>query len=280
MLRSTEGSKGGVMASRRRKTTRELVNQFRRGEKISMVTCYDYTFARLVEQSNIDAILVGDSLGNVIQGHDTPLPVTIADIIYHTQAVIRGNRSAHVIADMPFMSYQGSDEDGLRNAGRLMKEGGAQAVKVEGGEALCPMIRRMVSAGMPVVGHLGLTPQSVHAVGGYRLQGTTQPESSRLLADARALQEAGVYLLVLEMIPRELAAQVTEELDIPTIGIGAGPDTGGQVLVLYDLLGMNLEFQPKFLKRYQRLEESIVDALKDYVSEVRDGAFPGPDHSF
>lgn len=264
----------------RRKTTRDILALHHAGQPITMVTCYDYTFARLVEQADIDCILIGDSLGNVIQGHDTTLPVTIDDIVYHTRAVARGNATAHIVADMPFMSYQANDDDGLRAAGRLLKEGGAQAVKVEGGEALAPMVDRMTRAGIPVVGHLGLTPQSVHAFGGYRVQGRDDAAAAQLVADARALQDAGMYMLVLEMVPAPLAAQVTAELHIPTIGIGAGPHTSGQVLVIYDLLGLNSDFRPRFVKRFAELDGAATDALTAYCDEVRARTFPADEHSF
>ena len=264
----------------RRKTTRDLHNLYTANQPITMVTCYDYTFARLVDKAEIDCILVGDSLGNVIQGHETTLPVTVDDIVYHTRAVIRGCPGAHVIADMPFMSYQASADDGVRAAGRLLKEGGAQAVKVEGGEQLTPMIERMTRAGIPVVGHLGLTPQSVHAFGGYRVQGKSDEAAEQLVRDAHALQAAGIYMLVLEMVPRELARRVTEELAIPTIGIGAGPDTSGQVLVIYDLLGLNLEFRPRFLKHYAKLEEVVEAALAEYRDDVRERRYPADEHTF
>lgn len=266
--------------AKKRTTTRDLHAQYEAGHPITMVTCYDFTFARLVDKAGIECVLVGDSLGNVIQGHETTLPVTIDDIIYHTRAVTRGCPSAHIVADMPFMSYQASDDDGVRAAGRLLKKGGAQSVKVEGGEQLAPMIDRMVRAGIPVVGHLGLTPQSVHAFGGYRVQGKSDEAADRMLADARALQDAGVHMLVLEMVPAELARRVTEELSIPTIGIGAGADTSGQVLVIYDLLGLNLDFTPRFLKHYARLEETVTSSLKEYRDDVRERRFPTDDHAF
>ena len=264
----------------RRKTTRDIESLYRAGQPIAMVTCYDYTFARLVDKADIDCILVGDSLGNVVQGHDTTLPVTVDDIIYHTRAVMRGASSAHVIADMPFMSYQSSDDSGMRNAGRLLKEGGAQSVKVEGGEQLAPMVDRMVRAGIPVVGHLGLTPQSVHAFGGFRVQGKSDDAAEQLLRDARALQDAGAFMIVLEMVPAELGRRVTEALSIPTIGIGGGPHTSGQVLVIYDLLGLNLDFQPRFLKHFARLEDTVTAALESYRDEVRERSYPGDEHSF
>lgn len=245
-----------------------------------MVTAYDYTFARLVEMAEMDVILIGDSLGNVIQGHGTTVPVEVEDIIYHTRAVMRGTTTPHVVADLPFMSYQASDDEGMRNAGRLLKEGGAQAVKLEGGEAFAPLVRRLVGAGIPVVGHLGLTPQSVNVFGGYRVQGRDDEAAERLVQDALALQEAGIYMLVLEMVPADLADRVTRELSIPTIGIGAGSGTSGQVLVIQDLLGLNSEFKPRFVKRFAELESAVVDALKSYGQEVRDRSFPDDDHSF
>ena len=245
-----------------------------------MVTAYDYTFARLVEMAEMDVILVGDSLGNVIQGHGTTVPVEVEDIIYHTRAVMRGTTSPHVVADLPFMSYQASDDEGMRNAGRLLKEGGAQAVKLEGGQAFAPLVRRLVGAGIPVVGHLGLTPQSVNVFGGFRVQGRDEEAADRLVEDALSLQDAGIYMLVLEMVPAALAARVTEALSIPTIGIGAGNQTSGQVLVIQDLLGLNSEFKPRFVKCFAALESAVVDALRDYGREVRDRAFPDDDHSF
>ncbi len=250
------------------------------GEPISMVTCYDVTFARLVEAAEIDAILVGDSLGNVIQGHDTTLPVTVDDIIYHTRAVMRGTQGVHVVADMPFMSYQGNDDEGVYNAGRLLKEGGAQAVKLEGGAEIAPLVERIVRAGIPVCGHLGLTPQSVHAFGGYRVQAKSDEAGERLIADAKALQNAGAYMLVLEMVPAELATRVTEALDIPTIGIGAGANTSGQVLVIYDLLGLDLSFKPKFLKHFATLQNNVTEALQSYRDEVKERSYPDDEHSF
>lgn len=264
----------------RRKTTRDLGKLYADGEPISMVTCYDVTFARLVEAAEIDAILVGDSLGNVIQGHDTTLPVTVDDIIYHTRAVVRGTQRTHVVADMPFMSYQGSDDEGVHNAGRLLKEGGAQAVKLEGGAEIAPLVQRIVRAGIPVCGHLGLTPQSVHAFGGYRVQAKSADAAEKLVEDALALQDAGIYMLVMEMVPAELARRVTEALDIPTIGIGAGPTTSGQVLVIYDLLGLDMSFKPKFLKHFATLQNDVTAALEAYRGEVKERTFPDDDHSF
>lgn len=264
----------------RRKTLRDIHRLYKSDQPLTMVTAYDFTFARLVELASLDIILIGDSLGNVIQGLDTTVPVTVDDIIYHTRAVLRGNQSAHIVADLPFMSYQASEEDGIRNAGRLLKEGGAQAVKLEGGAHLAGLVRRLSQAGIPVVGHLGLTPQSVHAFGGFHLQAKEEAAQNELIADALALQEAGIYMLVLEMVPADLAARVTEKLSIPTIGIGAGNQTSGQVLVIQDLLGMNTSFKPRFVKHFASLEENIVGALEDYGASVRDRTFPDDDHSY
>ena len=249
------------------------------GRKIVMITCYDATFARLVERAGADAILVGDSLGMVIQGHDTTVPGTLDDMIYHCRAVARGCQKPHLVGDLPFGTYQGGPQDALRAATRLLKEGGVQAVKLEGGQRVLDSVRLLTEAGIPVMGHLGLTPQSVHQLGGWKLQGRTATAAERLLADARALQEAGAYSLVLEGIPAPLAAQVTAALDIPTIGIGAGPDCDGQVLVLYDLLGLDERFNPKFLKKYADLSSLAREAIGAYADEVRDGQFPTAAHS-
>jgi len=247
---------------------------------ISMVTAYDATFARLFDQTGIDVLLVGDSLGMVIQGRESTLEVTVDDMIYHTRSVVRGAERAHVVADMPFMSYQVDAAEGLRNAGRLMKEGHAHAVKLEGGAEYAPTVARIVGAGIPVMGHIGLLPQSVHAMGGYRVQGRTASEARRILEDARALAEAGAYALVLEGVPAELAARVTADLDVPTIGIGAGPGCDGQVLVGYDLLGLNLGHRPKFVRAFAELGTATVDAARAYVEAVRDGSFPTEAHAY
>lgn len=264
----------------RRKTIRDLARTYQNGEKLTMVTCYDYTFARLVQRADIDVILVGDSLGNVIQGHETTIPVEVEDIIYHTRAVVRGNSTALVLADMPFLSYQACDDEGIRNAGRLLKEGGAQAVKLEGGAHLAPMVERMVRAGIPVCGHLGLTPQSVHAFGGFRVQARAEEAADRLIQDAVALEQAGAFMIVVEMIPAELGKRVSEAVNIPIIGIGAGSQTDGQVLVIYDMLGLNKDFRPKFVKHFASLEETVVEALETYRDEVRAGEYPTDDYSF
>ena len=263
----------------KRISTHQIRKKGRDGEKIVMVTCYDATFARLIEAADVDAILVGDSLGMVVQGHEHTIPVTLDDIIYHCRAVGRGCSRPHLIADLPFGTYQVSTDDALRSASRLLKDGGAQAVKLEGGEHCAEVVYRMTQAGIPVMGHLGLTPQSVHQFGGYRIQGRSVSAAEKLVVDARALQDAGCYSLVLEGIPAPLAATVTEALYVPTIGIGAGPDCDGQVLVLYDLLGLDDRFNPKFLKKYDDLSGRVVDAVSRYAAEVRAEEFPAAQHS-
>lgn len=250
------------------------------GERIGMLTCYDATFARLLDGVGVDVLLVGDSLGNVIQGEKTTLPVTVDQMIYHLRAVNRGVQRAHVVGDMPFMSYQASVDEAVKNAGRLVAEGGAEAVKLEGGAEFEDVIRKIVRAGIPVMGHIGLTPQAVHRMGGYVIQGRDEEKAARLIADAKALEEAGCYSLVLEGIPTEVATEITSQLSIPTIGIGAGPVCDGQVLVIYDLLGMDPSFSPKFVKRYAQLHEVIGGAVRTYLDEVRGGAFPSEAHSF
>lgn len=264
---------------KKRISTRQIRKWGVDGRKISMVTCYDATFARLVEEAGADAILIGDSLGMVIQGHDHTLPVTLDEIIYHCRAVARGCSRPHLVGDLPFGTYQGSIDDAVMNAARLMKEGGVQAVKLEGGARYAPAVERMTGAGIPVMGHLGLTPQSVHQFGGYRVQGRTPDAAERLLTDARALEAAGCYALVLEGIPAPLARDVSAALAIPTIGIGAGPHCGGQVLVLYDLLGLDEGFSPKFVKKYANLHRAVVDAVRGFGEEVRAGAFPTDEHA-
>ncbi len=260
------------------------INDFARAKRektpISMVTCYDYGFARLVEKSNIDTVLVGDSLGNVVAGFDSTIPVTVDQMIYHTQIVKRGAPSKFLITDLPFMSYHVSIEDSLKNAGRIMKEGGCSALKLEGGEDFAPVVEALVRASIPVVAHLGLTPQSVHKLGGYSVQGRGEEKSSIMKKDARMLQDAGASALVLEMVPEELAGEITEMLSIPTIGIGAGRYCDGQVLVINDLLGMNEEFNPKFLKKYADLATVINGALNQYDSEVKNRKFPEERNAF
>lgn len=261
-------------------TIHTLQNMKQRGDKITMLTAYDATFARLLDQSRIDILLVGDSLGMVIQGHETTLPVTLDEIIYHTRAVARGAGRAHIVGDMPFMSYQAGLSEAIANAGRLIKEGGCHSVKLEGGAQHIELISRLVRSGVPVMGHIGLTPQSFHQLGGFKVQGRAAGEDEKLLADALALQEAGAYALVLEGIPAEIAARITAALDIPTIGIGAGKSCDGQVLVIYDLLGMDDSFKPRFVRRYEQLGTRIRTAVDAYIADVRTGAFPSERESF
>ena len=261
-------------------TIHTLQKMKQRGEKITMLTAYDATFARLLDESHIDILLVGDSLGMVVQGHDTTLPVTLEEIIYHTRSVARGSQRAQIVGDMPFMSYQAGVDQAIGNAGKLIKEGGCHAVKLEGGAQHVELIERLVRSGIPVMGHIGLTPQSFHQMGGFKIQGRGQGEADRLLADAQALQDAGAYSVVLEGMPSEIAERITETLDIPTIGIGAGPACDGQVLVVYDLLGMDDSFKPKFVRRYEHLATRIRTAVDAYVTDVRSGAFPSEQESF
>jgi 3-methyl-2-oxobutanoate hydroxymethyltransferase len=269
---------------RKRLTIADLRRMKGTGEKIAMVTAYDAAMARLVDDAGADAILVGDSLGMVFQGHDSTLPVTLDHMVYHTAAARRGlarsHGRAHLTADMPFGSYQASPDDAVKSAVRLMAEAGAEAVKLEGGRDYAEVIRRIVRAGVPVMGHIGLTPQSVHAMGGYVVQGKDSEQAQRLLRDASALEESGCFAMVLECIPAELARSITARVRIPTIGIGAGPHCDGQVLVVNDLLGVDGAFRPKFVKRYAELGGSIAGAVGAYVREVRAGAFPDDEHSF
>ena len=257
-----------------------LIEMKARGEKITVLTAYDYATARLLEKAGVDVALVGDSLANVILGYDTTLPVTMDEMLHHTGAVARGVERALVVADMPYLSYQISLEEAVLNAGRFLKEGGAQAVKLEGGVEMAQTIRRLVDIGIPVMGHLGMTPQSVHAFGGYRLRGKGEEAARRILDGAQALQDAGVFSIVLEMVPASLAKRVTESVAVPTIGIGAGPGCDGQVLVVHDLLGLYDRFTPKFVKQYAQLGSAAVEAIKAYCSDVRSGAFPGPEQTY
>jgi 3-methyl-2-oxobutanoate hydroxymethyltransferase len=250
------------------------------GQKLAVVTAYDATFARLVDAAGVDAVLVGDSVGMVVQGRETTLAVTLDEMVYHTRAVARGLRRAHLIADLPFMSYQVSVEEGLRSAGRLLKEGGAESVKLEGGAEWADWVARFTRSGIPTIGHIGLMPQSVHAMGGYKVQGRDEDAARRLREDARALEQAGAVALLLEGIPGELAATITAERSVPTIGIGAGPHCSGQVLVVHDLLGLDERFVPRFVKQYERLAERVRGAVEAYGDDVRSGRFPGPEHTF
>ncbi len=251
-----------------------------KGDKITMITAYDYPTAVLVDKSPMDMILVGDSLGMVVLGYESTVPVTMEEMIHHTRAVVRGARDTFVVADLPFLSYQVSVQDAMRNAGRLVKEGGADAVKLEGGASVAETVRAVVAAGIPVMGHLGLTPQSAAMLGGYRVQGKDIAAARGIVADAKALESAGAFSLVLEAIPAQLAAVVTRQISIPTVGIGAGPDCDGQVLVIHDALGLFQRFVPKFVKRYASLGDSVRDALASYCQEVEAGQFPAPEHCF
>lgn len=250
------------------------------GKKISMLTAYDYSTAKLMDEAGINAILVGDSLGNVVLGYEDTLSVTMEDMIHHGAAVARGAKNAMVVVDMPFMSYQASVYDAVVNAGRLMKEGRASAVKLEGGKEVCPQVKAVTEAGIPVMGHLGLTPQSINALGGHRVQGKTQQAAQKLLDDARALQEAGAFAVVLECVPEKLAEKVTKELEIPTIGIGAGAGCDGQVLVYQDMLGMFSDFTPKFVKKFANVGQVMKEAFKSYIDEMQQGSFPSQEHCY
>ena len=263
-----------------RVTIHTLRQMKERGEKIAVLTAYDATFGRLLDEAGADVLLVGDSLGMVVQGNETTLPVTLEEMAYHCRAVVRGVKHAHVVGDMPFMTYQASIEQAMINAGRLMKEGGCQSVKLEGGAIHAELVRRLVGAGIPVMGHIGLTPQSYHQMGGFKVQGRETGGRDRLLADARALEDAGVYAIVLEAIPSDIAREITASVSVPTIGIGAGTGCDGQVLVSYDMLGMDESFKPRFVRRYAKLEATIKDAVGKYVADVRGGAFPSDAESF
>lgn len=249
-------------------------------QRIVMVTSYDSTMTKIIDSTDVDVILVGDSAGMVMAGADNTLGITIDQMIYHTTCVTRTKPRALVIGDMPFLSYQVSVADAVRNAGRFLKEAGAQAVKLEGGKRVIEQVKAIVNADIPVMGHLGLTPQSVHAFGGYKVQGRGEEAAKLLKENALALQDAGVFSMVLECVPASVAKEVTEALDVPTIGIGAGPYCDGQVLVIQDLLGMSKEFKPKFVKRYAMLFDTIKEAVENYSSEVREGTFPDEEHCF
>ena len=257
-----------------------LQDQKRRGEKITMITDYDYSMAKLLDQTGVNCLLVGDSLGMVMLGYEDTVSVTMEDMIHHGAAVAKGTRDALVVGDMPFLSYHISVEEAVRNAGRLMREAHAQAVKLEGGSSVLNQVRAIVNSGIPVMGHLGLTPQSVHAFGGFKVQGNTVEQAEQILADANALEEAGAFALVLECVPRGLAKRITDEIAIPTIGIGAGVDTDGQVLVYQDALGMFEGFQPKFVKRFGDIGTQIKNGIMDYCDAVKANEFPTIEHSF
>ena len=250
------------------------------GEKIAMVTAYDYTMARLVDEAGVDMVLVGDSLGMVVQGLTTTIPVTMDEMAYHCRAVARGLGHAHLVGDLPFMSYQVSPQQAVESAGKLLKEGACESIKLEGGQEVAEHVHRIVRAGIAVVGHIGLTPQSVHALGGFKVQGRGHDGAEKVLADAVALEQAGAFAIVLEAIPPDLAAQVTALVSIPTIGIGAGAECDGQVLVCTDLLGLSRGHQPKFAKRFANLGDAAVEAFSAYVTEVRAGTFPGASQTY
>jgi 3-methyl-2-oxobutanoate hydroxymethyltransferase len=253
---------------------RDLLKKKQEGSKIAMLTAYDATMARLMDRAGIDLLLVGDSLGMVIEGHETTIPVTLDAMVHHTRAVANGARRAIIIADMPFLTYQASIPDAVRNAARLIQEGGATAVKVEGGRAVCDVVARLVEIGIPVMGHVGLTPQAVHRFGGFRKVGKDAAEADEVLAGAREIERAGAFAVVLEMIDPELAGRITKELRVPTIGIGSGPQCDGQVLVTYDAFGLFDEFVPSFVKQYAKLGDEIVRATEAYIADVRAGRFP------
>ena len=261
-------------------TTRELIAMKTRGERIVVLTCYDALFARLLDASGVDVLLVGDSVNQILAGAATTLSATLDQMIYHTRSVCRGATRALVVCDLPFLTFQVSPQEAIRNAGRVLQETGCQAVKLEGGAPMAATVRALVDVGIPVMGHLGLTPQSVHALGGYRVQGRDEKTAERITADARALEEAGAFALVLELVPAPLASHITKALTIPTIGIGAGPACDGQVLVLPDMLGLNDRFTAKFVKRFAALAEDVQEAVRLYAAEVREGRYPGPEHSF
>jgi 3-methyl-2-oxobutanoate hydroxymethyltransferase len=261
-------------------TVPEIVKKKQRGEKITCLTAYDYSFARILDDAGVDMLLVGDSLGCVVQGHPNTLPVTIDDMIYHTRAVARGRKRALLIGDMPFLSYQLSAEQAAHNAGRFLQEGGAEAVKLEGGVTMQQTIAKLVQIGIPVMGHIGLTPQSVHQFGGYKVQGRGKDQREAVLDDAVAVEQAGAFAVVLEGIPAELAGEITGRISIPTIGIGAGAHCDGQVLVIHDMLGLFDDFRPKFVKRYAELRSTITAAVKSFINDVTEEEFPGEEHSF
>ncbi|MBI4489556.1 MAG: 3-methyl-2-oxobutanoate hydroxymethyltransferase [Deltaproteobacteria bacterium] len=261
-------------------TVPEIRKMKQGGEKITALTAYDYSFARILDEAGVDILLVGDSLGSVFQGQESTLPVTLEEMIYHTRAVVRGRQRALVVADMPFLSFQISVEEAKRNAGRFLQEAGAEAVKLEGGIQMLETIDAIVQMGIPVMGHVGLTPQSIHRFGGYRVQGKEKEQREAIVQDALAVEEGGAFSVVLEAIPADLAREITRRLSIPTIGIGAGVHCDGQVLVVHDMLGLFDVYSPKFVKRYAELKGGITEAVKNFIAEVREGKFPDEEHSF
>jgi 3-methyl-2-oxobutanoate hydroxymethyltransferase len=261
-------------------TTKTVMTMKETGEKITMLTAYDYLVAKFLDQVGIDIILVGDSLGNVVQGYETTLPVTVDDMIYHAKAVKRIVKNALIVVDMPFMSFQASIDDAVRNAGRIMKEVGVGAVKLEGGEYIADIVKHLVKIGIPVMGHLGLTPQAINKFGTYEVRAQTKKEADELLHDAKVLADAGVFAIVLEKIPTALAKKVTESISVPTIGIGAGPHCDGQVLVVYDMLGFTEEFKPRFVRRYAEMAETMRTAFRSYIKDVKSKTFPTSKESY
>jgi len=269
-----------VHSRERKVTTQVLQNMKSRGEKISMLTAYDFTLAKMVDGGGIDVILVGDSASNVMAGHETTLPITLDQMIYHASSVVRATDRALVVVDMPFGSYQGNSKEALSSAIRIMKESGGHAVKIEGGLEIVESVERIISAGIPVMGHLGLTPQSIYKFGTYSVRAKEEEEANKLITDAKRLEEAGCFAIVLEKVPAQLAKRVSEELSIPVIGIGAGADVDGQVLVLHDMLGMTHEFSPRFLRRYLNLYEDITAAIGQYVKDVKEVDFPNENEQY
>jgi 3-methyl-2-oxobutanoate hydroxymethyltransferase len=261
-------------------TVATLKKKKERGEKIVTLTAYDYFTSRMMNEAGIDLILVGDSLGMVVLGYENTVPVTMADMLHHTRAVVRGNILCLVVADMPFLSYQVNDDEALHNAGRFIQEAGAQAVKLEGGKEMAPLVHKMVRAGIPVMGHIGLLPQDILKDGAYIVRGKDNGSAKRLFEDARALEEAGAFAVVLECVSAKVAGEITSALSIPTIGIGSGSLCDGQILVTHDLLGIFDEFKPKFVKQYAQLNEIMLQAFREYKKDVKDNTFPGPEHSF
>ncbi|HVW69882.1 MAG TPA: 3-methyl-2-oxobutanoate hydroxymethyltransferase [Steroidobacteraceae bacterium] len=277
---STETPPRGEASRKRKVTTARLAEMKARGEKIAMLTGYDFSFARILDSAGIDVVLVGDSAANVVHGFETTVPITLDQMISHAASVVRGVQRALVVVDMPFGSYQGNSTIALESAVRIMKETGGHAVKMEGGEFILESVRRIVSAGIPVMGHLGLTPQSIYKFGTYVVRATGDEEAEQLVRDAHLLQEAGCFAIVLEKIPAQLAERVSKELSIPMIGIGAGPGVDGQVLVVHDMLGINQEFSPRFIRHYARLHDVMKNAFESYIADVKSASFPTSDESY
>lgn len=278
-MESSRGWTGGTLVKGQRLSTIDIVAMKRRGERIAALTAYDYTSAQMIDAAGVPFILVGDTLGMVVQGQDTTLPVTLDQIIYHAQMVARGSQRALLVGDMPFMSYQVSVEDALRNSARLLTEGKVGAVKIEGGTSIAPTIERLVSVGVPVCGHLGFTPQSVHAMGGPRIQGKDPSAAASLVADAKALEAAGAFAIVLELVPASVAQEISQRVSVPTIGIGAGPYCDGEVQVFHDLFGLYTDFKPKHTRRYLNVAQDVAIATRQFVNDVKEGTFPGAEQT-